>query len=271
MSRFVDPRVSNHSNPSRSRVILPQSTQPSMVQGRRARLRSVLCGLLAFAEVTALRGPAASSTSRSVVSITSALIADLPLEVLESRGPPPALGRVARLGAPLCVDDAGVVGEATSSLQGIVGWVHVASEFKELVAARRAGATTIWLNEAAAATAGDLNTQGYFGTAIIDDFADAICADASELVDAATAARRARSMRKASAVDTDDNWNSRKCETDRARTPPAAVVPGGGVAASSAAAKAPSNDVRATTKFCIECGAQLPSRAKFCSACGATQ
>ena len=269
MSRFVDPRVSNHSDPSRSRVILPQSAQPSMVQGRRARLRSVLCGLLAFAEVTALRGPAASSTSRSVVSITSALIADLPLEVLESLES--AGERVVRLGAPLCVDDAGVVGEATSSLQGIVGWVHVASEFKELVAARRAGATTIWLNEAAAATAGDLNTQGYFGTAIIDDFADAICADASELVDAATAARRARSMRKASAVDTDDNWNSRKCETDRARTPPAAVVPGGGVAASSAAAKAPSNDVRATTKFCIECGAQLPSRAKFCSACGATQ
>ena len=235
------------------------------------RQSTMLCGLLALCvcEVTALRVPAASSTSRSVVSITSALTADLSLELLESLES--AGERVVRLGAPLCVDDAGVVGEATSSLQGIVGWVHVASEFKELVAARRAGATTIWLNEAAAATAGDLNTQGYFGTAIIDDFADAICADASELVDAATAARRARSMRKASAVDTDDNWNSRKCETDRTRTPPAAVVPGGGVAASSVAAKAPSNDVRATTKFCIECGAQLPSRAKFCSACGATQ
>ena len=236
----------------------------------RRRQSTMLCGLLALCvrEVTALRVPAASSTSRSVVSITSALTADLSLELLESLES--AGERVVRLGAPLCVDDAGVVvGEATCSLQGIVGWVHVASEFKELVAARRAGATTIWLNEAAAATAGDLNTQGYFGTAIIDDFADAICADASELVDAATAARRARSMRKASAVDTDDNRNSR--ETDRARTPPAAAVPGGGVAASSVAAEASSNDVRATTKFCIECGAQLPSRAKFCSACGATQ
>ena len=80
---------------------------------------------------------------------------------------------------------------------GAAEWVHVATTFAELVAARRAGATTVWLNEQAAGSAGDLEDQGYFGTAIIDDFADAVIGGAIEVPDVLDEARDTRRRREA--------------------------------------------------------------------------
>jgi membrane protease subunit (stomatin/prohibitin family) len=49
-------------------------------------------------------------------------------------------------------------------------------------------------------------------------------------------------------------------------TPPVAPVPGGGGAAPAGPA-APSGEV----KFCMECGKQIPKKAKFCPECGGKQ
>ena len=221
------------------------------------------CSALLLTATAAIRGHSSASSSRaalarSVVSITSELSAES-LASLEGAGE-----RVVRLRTALCVDDTGaIVGDdvAAMSLRGTVGWVHVASDFEELVAARRAGATTIWLNDAAAATAGDLETQGYLATAIIDDFADAICADPAELVEAAVAARRARGKDSPA-----NDGFAREQELASA----AKADPGEGVT-TSAIAEQLGVEVQTSMKFCIECGAQLPVRANFCSACGQKQ
>ena len=110
------------------------------------------------------------SLARAVVS--AAVLGAAPLAALKSAGE-----RVVLLEAPLESDDSGQLlcdDGITADLQGTVGWVHVATEFRELVSARRAGATTVWLSDVAAASAGDIETQGYLATAIIDDFADAM-------------------------------------------------------------------------------------------------
>ena len=70
-------------------------------------------------------------------------------------------------------------------------WVHIASTFKEIAAAKRHGAATIWLNEQAAAAEGDLESTGFLGAAIINDFADALCARPDYLHDAVREAQLA--------------------------------------------------------------------------------
>ena len=60
-------------------------------------------------------------------------------------------------------------------------WIHVATAFSELAAAKQLGAVTVWLNAQAATTSGDLGTTGYLGAAIMDDFADRVCGTFDEL------------------------------------------------------------------------------------------
>ena len=158
-----------------------------------------LAALVVSAAAAALVPPL-RSTARSVVSVVAPSVGAEPLAALERAGE-----RVVRL-VSLSVDDGGRVssGEAAEALQRTVGWVHVACDFKELVCARRAGATTIWLNSAAAATAGDLETQGYFATAIIDDYADAVCACPGDLAGACDEARKTRAMRKVKSTEKEE-------------------------------------------------------------------
>ena len=139
---------------------------------------------------------------------------------------------------------------------GHEGWVHVASAFPELVSARRAGAATVWLNERAAATDGDLESQGYIGTAIIGDFADAVCAGPSELSAAVDAARRER-------------WNA---SDDKAASSDVIT----GTSLDDATREESPTDLTATEffgdkrsiQFCMQCGTKLPITARFCRACG---
>ena len=143
------------------------------------------------------------------------------------------------------------------------GWVHAGATIKELAAARRAGAATIWFNEVAAKTAiGDVEAQGYLGASIIEDFADAVCGSAEELASATLDAWRVYEQRA--------EEKDRRAERDRSDTSwieaeavveddEAAALPLGAGGAGAAAA---------STKFCIWCGVRLPSEARFCSQCG---
>ena len=78
-----------------------------------------------------------------------------------------------------------------------LAWVHVASTFKECAAAKRHGAVTIWLNEQAAAAEGNLESTGFLGAAIINDFADALCAGPGALRDAVQEAQLAAAAKAA--------------------------------------------------------------------------
>ena len=168
---------------------------------------------------------------------------------------------------------------------GAAEWVHVATTFAELVEARRAGATTVWLNEQAAGSAGDLEEQGYFGTAIIDDFADAVIGGAIEVpgvLDEARDARRRREAKdeQARLVPTPLNNLERVAlglgdgQGPTSRFAGAAAAPStptspldddGGRAQAIAQPTAP------LTKYCMECGTELPRSAKFCKRCGEPQ
>eukprot|EP00325_Prymnesiales_sp_UTEX-LB-985_P030449 CAMPEP_0174718664 /NCGR_PEP_ID=MMETSP1094-20130205/29625_1 /TAXON_ID=156173 /ORGANISM="Chrysochromulina brevifilum, Strain UTEX LB 985" /LENGTH=184 /DNA_ID=CAMNT_0015918821 /DNA_START=92 /DNA_END=646 /DNA_ORIENTATION=- len=131
------------------------------------------------------------------------------------------------------------------------GWVHVTTTFPELVQARRAGAATVWLNDQAAA--GDLESQGYIGAAIIDDFADAICAAPNGLTSAINDARLARWQAEAAtgaeqlAVDVTAQAISNGNTNDDVDLPVSTSM---------------------TRQFCMQCGAEMPGRANFCRFCG---
>lgn len=142
------------------------------------------------------------------------------------------------------------------------GWIHVADTFKEAVAAKRLGATTVWLSSAAAAAKGDVESMGYLGAAITGDFVNAVCGSPDALPAAVRAAQAAAAARE----DADAAGTRREMEAEAAGAAgPAAwaepidVAPapsgGGGDAAAH--------------KFCMQCGARLPRSAKFCGECGA--
>lgn len=63
---------------------------------------------------------------------------------------------------------------------GEFAWVHIATSFKEISAAKRNGAVTVWLNEQAVRDTEEFST-GFLGAAIINDFADALCSTEAEL------------------------------------------------------------------------------------------
>jgi len=69
-------------------------------------------------------------------------------------------------------------------------WLHIATTFKELTAAKSNGAVTLWLNEQAWRDADNLDT-GFLGAAIVGDFADALCAAEADVCTVALAAQLA--------------------------------------------------------------------------------
>ena len=73
----------------------------------------------------------------------------------------------------------------------------IAQAEKECAAAKRHGAVTIWLNEQAAAAEGNLESTGFLGAAIINDFADALCAGPGALRDAIQEAQLAAAAKAA--------------------------------------------------------------------------
>ena len=168
---------------------------------------------------------------------------------------------------------------------GAAEWVHVATKFPELVAARRAGATTVWLDPQAASNAGDIETQGYFATAIIDDFADAIVGAPAEVPGVLDEARVARARREAKdARDEEEEAQQlianplsvlerQALDVDVApAAAAAAAVPPAPMVAPPTTPSSPAAAVEAAlTKFCMECGQELPMRAKFCKRCGEPQ
>ena len=126
-------------------------------------------------------------------------------------------------------------------------WVHVATAFKELSAAKNNGAVTVWLNEQAVRDVDEVNT-GFLGMAIIGDFADALCASEGEIA-ARVLEAQATAIEKAAQMQDE-------------KKPMKSAAPDGSSSSSGGGGG---------TKFCIECGTQLPPSAKFCSSCGAQQ
>lgn len=182
-------------------------------------------------------------------------------------------------------------------------WVHVAMTFKECAAAKRHGATTIWLNEKAASTQGDFESTGFLGATIIDDFADAVCASAEELDVAVPAAQQAAATKAAEEEARAEREHYSSLEEDMLTRLPQwdaeALLPSGDDELTSPFAQPapmgdaglglsmwdgqqewqqpqPANgdagaDAATSSKFCTQCGTKLPVDAKFCSACGAKQ
>jgi hypothetical protein len=170
-----------------------------------------------------------------------------------------------RLDAPLAMGQDDATPPAAVLATAPRAWVHAGTTIKELAAAKRAGAATVWLNAAAAtATEGGLEDMGYLGASIVDDFADSTCGSADELAVAARTAWRA--------FEDKLELQDARGERERARgkavedvevleltdwTPPPSDTP------KSPAAR--------QHRFCIMCGAKLPAVARYCSECGEPQ
>ncbi len=166
------------------------------------------------------------------------------------------------------------------------GWVHVADDFRSLVGAKRLGASTVWLNEEAAETVGNVEEGGWMGAAIVEDFADAVCGSLAALPDAVVAARRAAAAREAGDAETGEameilerrlrreraaaEWGARAGDVDAGLADGASSEAAAADASRGQPLPAP-DQPQAAHKFCIDCGARLPRRAKFCSECGGAQ
>lgn len=134
-------------------------------------------------------------------------------------------------------------------------WVHVCGTVKELAGAKRVGARTLWMNEAAAAdehsrqftdeeieraqAAGLSEPQGYVARGIIADLADAVCARLEELPETLVALQAATLAER-----------KKKGESDRKEP------------------EATTSSQAEGQQYCVACGASLPASAKFCPECG---
>ena len=166
------------------------------------------------------------------------------------------------LDAPLSME--AEVPAALGAVMQAGGWVHAGATIKELAAARRAGAATIWFNEVAAKTAiGDVEAHGYLGASIIEDFADAVCGSAEELASATVDAWRVFEER----AEEEDSLAERGGPVDITSWIEESIVQDNEAAALPQGAGG-TGAAPASTKFCISCGVRLPSTARFCSECG---
>ena len=160
-------------------------------------------------------------------------------------------------------------------------WVHIAATFKECTAAKRAGAVTVWLNEdaATAMSPDNLLEQGYLGYKIVDEFADAICAGESGLLDAVVEGRRraeekAEEEERRAARDVTIDVEPSVAWDDPGGLEPATGRGGDDTDDSSPFATPPPQSGAydgadgVLTRFCTACGAQMPVTARFCGACG---
>ena len=154
---------------------------------------------------------------------------------------------------------------------GAKDWVHVCGTVKELAAAKRVGARTLWLNAAAAAdehsktfsdeeieraqAAGLAEPQGYVARGIIADLADAVCDRLEALPEALVSLQAAMDAEREAARGDEDE-------------PPAGAAAAVGSAESGTTAERAAASLQEQQQYCVGCGAKLPSRARFCPACG---
>ena len=163
-------------------------------------------------------------------------------------------------------------------------------------------AVTVWLNEQAVRDNEEVST-GFLGAAIIDDFADALCAAEDDLPALILDAQRAaiekaakeeqRALKElsselaaaardvqlpawdAKADDDADPWGDSIFAAPAEQTPQGwEQTPSwsnGGSPAASDAAASPDAGAKPAQKFCMACGTKLPFSAAFCSSCGAKQ
>ena len=180
---------------------------------------------------------------------------------------------VVRLDAPLQFSEAPEIPAlGAAALRG--RWVHCGTTIKELAAARKMGGATVWLNEQAT-TLGDVDSQGYLGASIIEEFADALCGRPEELASAAIEAHDAyKAKTQAEERRESQEWDAEAAEAaadveaaaDAVEPPVEAAAP-----AAAPAATEPAAATATATKFCIMCGTKLPAVARFCSSCGERQ
>lgn len=179
---------------------------------------------------------------------------------------------------------------------GEFAWVHIATAFKDLSAAKSHGAVTVWLNDQAVRDVDEVNT-GFLGMAIINDFADALCASEGDITARVLEAQLA-ALEKAAE---EERRTLRELATelaDEARSRPVAwdakvaedEDPFGGIFGKMApqedvvpswtqmedekpmrSADGAGDSSGRSHKFCTACGTQLTLAAKFCSSCGQPQ
>ncbi len=135
--------------------------------------------------------------------------------------------------------------------------IVVCSDVKQLAQARRLGATTLWLNEEAAAE--EDGRGGYLAYAIVRDLADAVVGGTDQLLlGAELAVRRFAETERRRRADEEESASA-----EGARDEPVMID----VMAEATAPEAGG----VATKFCVYCGARLPTAARFCSECGEKQ
>eukprot|EP00316_Scyphosphaera_apsteinii_P013540 CAMPEP_0119344338 /NCGR_PEP_ID=MMETSP1333-20130426/106922_1 /TAXON_ID=418940 /ORGANISM="Scyphosphaera apsteinii, Strain RCC1455" /LENGTH=205 /DNA_ID=CAMNT_0007356777 /DNA_START=180 /DNA_END=797 /DNA_ORIENTATION=- len=175
----------------------------------------------------------------------------------------------------------------------------VCANFKQLVAAKRQGAITIWVDSKAAAE-DEAGHDRFLASNIIDDFADAVCSDLWQLpaafqsvgqkmqviddfadavcsdlwqLPAAFQSIGQKMQEQAEAERSVARAGRGRAEYEAESTLAAALQRG------SDAEGASYLDLREDAlglsesqfKFCMECGTRLPRSAKFCSSCGKKQ
>ena len=176
-------------------------------------------------------------------------------------------------------------------------WLHVACVFPEIVAARRLGARTIWLDPTASDDGDlDLEGMGFVAVGIVDDFSDAVCASVSSLAEAVVEVIGVVEKEEAEAAadvdaplayasDESSPRPSQGATTElspptrleaAADTAPRSEAPSGPAAPATGRVLEVMDVVEAMeaaqTKFCVQCGApDLPRSARFCFECGAPQ
>lgn len=186
-------------------------------------------------------------------------------------------------------------------------WVHICDTVPRLAGAKRMGARTIWLNQQAAADENSRGFTGepgesssYLARGVIADLADGVCGELAEIpatleqvqldhqakqdarsglaIDAASNALDR--LRGTSAISLDFVEGDEDIVLDTSET---LSLDGVGVGLHSAGAEGTLpldrsdvgvDEVEASVaktsspKFCIQCGAPLPHKAKFCPECG---
>jgi hypothetical protein len=151
--------------------------------------------------------------------------------------------------------------------------------FKECVAAKGAGAATVWLNEEATSS-----EHGYLGMGLLEDFADVCCPSPDALDQAVIDARRVAQEKKeveetAWQQDLSKVIDGSFVESAGDEPPPASLPgllqppppPPDWLLSSSSPSPMDGNEVGLPNKFCIFCGTKLPGTARFCSSCGERQ
>ena len=117
----------------------------------------------------------------------------------------------------------------------------------------------------------DMGSEDYLATMIIQDSADASARSLEEVADIIEEWQRKARGEQASGDGAGAAPTSSSSYSSKATKATTAAEADGAPARGGEGSEAPPQQRQQQVKYCVECGVQLPAKAKFCSACGEKQ